>query len=89
MQGVPVSAEAMYASGHASRLFDTSQISATAWRRLAGNSFSQPCMTAFISWTLAHLHPRQGAQKPGTLQEIIYHEPEETLSDTDDGECAA
>lgn len=54
MQGVPIHDDALFACG-VGPLFDHSVVSAAAKRKMAGNSFNQPCMCAFIGFVLAHL----------------------------------
>ena len=86
MQGVPIYDDALFAWG-VSSLFDHSLVSASALRKMAGNSFSQPCMSAFLAFTLAHLKPADSAAKeeyqPSEFQ-IIYNSP--MGSDDDDGD---
>lgn len=57
MQGIPIYDDALFACGVAP-LFDRVAVSAAALRRMAGNSFSQPCMSGFIGFCLAHLKKR-------------------------------
>ena len=59
MQGIPIYDDALFACGVAP-LFDRVVVSAAALRRMAGNSFSQPCMSGFIGFCLAHLKKRTG-----------------------------
>ena len=60
MQGVPIYDDAIFATGAEGRVLDHKCVSASAMRKMAGNSFSQPCMTAFIAFSLAHLkHKRE------------------------------
>lgn len=54
MQGIPIFADALFACG-VRPLFDRKVVSSAAIRKMAGNSFSQPCMTAFVSFALGHL----------------------------------
>lgn len=54
MQGIPIYDDALFACGVAP-LFDRELVSAAACRKMAGNSFSQPCMSGFIGFCLAHL----------------------------------
>ena len=63
MQGVPIVDDALFACG-VDRLFDHSAVSASSLRKMAGNSFSQPCMSAFLAFTLAHLKPNSFTQIP-------------------------
>jgi len=61
MQGVPMFDDAIFASGAEGKLFDHKIVSASALRKMAGNSFSQPCMTAFIAFSLAHLKHKRAS----------------------------
>lgn len=58
MQGIPIRHDALAAAGHWSPFFDPHVISPAAQRRLAGNSFQQGCMQAFLSFALASLKAR-------------------------------
>lgn len=58
MQGIPMYPDSLNACG-VNTLFDATGagVSGAALRKMAGNSFSQPCMCAFIGFVLAHLKP--------------------------------
>ena len=80
MQGIPTHDDALFACG-VTKLFDHTIVSAAALRKMAGNSFSQPCMTAFIGFALSHLRLRSlcdqdsnpdGAGAAGNSKHILY-----------------
>lgn len=83
MQGVPIFDDALFACG-VSSLFDRSVVSASALRKMAGNSFSQPCMSAFLAFTLAHLKPNDVKKEEGSASEIqiVYNN---SMGSDDDG----
>lgn len=58
MQGLPLMPDSVETTGLKFPPFNADVISASAKRRLAGNSFNQPCMTAFMAFLLARLVPR-------------------------------
>lgn len=58
MQGLPLMPDSVETMGLKFPPFNPDVITPSARRRLAGNSFNQPCMTAFMAFLLAHLVPR-------------------------------
>ena len=78
MQGIPIYDDALFACGVAP-LFNREAVSAAACRKMAGNSFSQPCMSAFIGFCLAHLNKatihsdtHKSANQTPTKTQIVY-----------------
>ena len=91
MQGVPIYDDALFACGVDS-LFDHKVVSPAALRKMAGNSFSQPCMTAFLGFVLAHMKRRKDSTanimptaSTASRGQIVYREPE-TLDSDDESE---
>ena len=57
MQGIPIHKDALRAAQISKPFFDPDLITPAAQKRLAGNSFHQACMTAFLSFALAFVMP--------------------------------
>ncbi len=57
MQGIPIHQDALAAAHVTQPFFDCSVITPGAQKRLAGNSFQQACMSAFLSFALAFVMP--------------------------------
>lgn len=91
MQGVPIYDDALYAAC-TPKLFDHKVVSGAALKRMAGNSFSQPCMTAFLAFTLAHLTKKDSlmsdvAAGSGSSDQVIYGNSVDADANEDDDEC--
>ena len=85
MQGVPIYPDSLEACGVES-LFDTKIVSPAAFRRMAGNSFSQPCMSGFISFVLSQMQKSPAKVAPG---EMIYHTFLDHPGSNSEEECEA
>ena len=90
MQGVPIFPDALFACG-VSPLFNHKVVSTAALRKMAGHSFSQPCMTAFIAFVLSHMKTRTASNativptaSTSTRGQIVYRETLDSESDSDD-----
>ena len=70
MQGVPLFPDSLWATGVKKKsLFDYGLVSSSSLRKMAGNSFSQPCMTAFLTFVFSHLI--RNRYEESAQQEII------------------
>ncbi|CAK9056929.1 unnamed protein product [Durusdinium trenchii] len=57
MQGIPIHTDALEAAQISRPFFDPGVVSVAAQKRLAGNSFQQGCMSAFLCFALAFVMP--------------------------------
>lgn len=57
MQGIPIHEDALKAANVLQPFFDCSVITPGAQKRLAGNSFQQACMSAFLCFVLGFVMP--------------------------------
>lgn len=86
MQGVPIHPDALHSCA-VRPLFDTDTVSTAALRRLAGNSFAQPCMTAFLSFCLAQIVPSlKATDDPMDGANQVFYGPADGSDGSSDGE---
>lgn len=81
MQGLPLFPDSLEVMSLKHSPFNPDVITPSAQRRLAGNSFNQACMTAFMAFVLGSLRKRSSDSAPPTSSRV---ESEETQSDDGD-----
>ena len=85
MQGVPLFPDSLSYTGINQQLLDYKAVSPSALRRMAGNSFSQPCMCGFIAFVMSHTTPASETTNDGVVQ-VIYQRGDWVSEESEPGD---